>query len=127
MSSESVHGLGRRRFEFSFPEWDLRVLVEECEGEVVVRATRDRFSRQRKEFFIRELAQEGFIPDGYCWTTLAEPGSFRGVRWIIDSSWLRVPVKVTVRARRFMIRLLASATVGWLGALASVIVHTRRR
>ena len=56
-----------QRYEFSFPDLDTLVQVEERAGAVLVRATRDTFSSARKEYFIRELAAEGFIPDEFQW------------------------------------------------------------
>ena len=107
-------------FEFYFPDRDTLLLVEETGDTVVIRATRNTFSEQRKRRFIHELAAEGFIPDSYQWFQLAEPGSYAGVRWLIDRSWLEISEAMRAPARRFMRRLLAAAVLFWLGLMAAL-------
>lgn len=108
-------------FEFYFPVLDTLVLVEELDGAVVVRATRDTFSERRKHCFIRELAAEGFIPDSYRWFSLAGAESYRGVRWLVDISWVKLSEAVTVRARRFMMRLFLSASLLSVAIMAALL------
>ena len=110
----------RHRFEFYFSRLDTLVLVEEADGDVVVRATRDTFSEGRKEGFIHELAQEGFIPDEYRWRSVAGVDTLCGVRWLIDVSWLQLAPEAIVTARRFMLRLFLSVTVLWILLLAGL-------
>lgn len=126
MNPESASGLTSRRFEFFFPERDALVLVELCQGEVVVRSTRGNFSRARKEAFVCELVAEGFIPESYRWALLAEPGSFRGVRWVVDASWVRLPAGLLQRTRRFMLRLLVSTAVLWAAMVGGAVLHAVR-
>jgi hypothetical protein len=77
-----------RRFEFSFPALDTELQVELRDDEVVIRATRDAFTEDRKAAFIHELASEGFIPDEYLWYSAFEGrGSGQVVRWRIDPFW----------------------------------------
>ena len=102
------------RFEFSFPQLDTLVQVEESEGEIVIRATRDTFTEARRASFIRELATEGFIPDQYRWAQLTDYRGASGVRWLIDHSWLKPNEAMVARTRRFMVRLLLGAGVLWL-------------
>jgi hypothetical protein len=74
------------KVELYIPDLDNHVLIENSAGGVVICATRDNFSDQRKTFFIRHLAAEGYIPDRYEW--FSEPagdGSF-GVKWIARAS-----------------------------------------
>jgi hypothetical protein len=95
-------------FEFCFPKLDTLLLVEVEEGGVTIRATRDTFSPQRKACFVRELVAEGFIPDEFEWHSIGDPQSFhRGVRWLVDFSWLRVDVDMAPRTR-----ILAKALLG---------------
>src|SRR4051812_6475504 len=101
-------------FEFCFPNLDTLVQVEELHGDVVIRATRPTFSEQRKLCFIRELAAEGFIPDECRWFPLAGPGSFKGIRWLVDASWLTISPAVLAQTRSFVIRLLAGTGVVWV-------------
>jgi hypothetical protein len=97
-------------FEFAFPRLDTLLLVEVADGAVTIRATRDTFSPQRKACFIRELAAEGFIPEEFRWLQLEEPQSFhRGVRWLVDFSWLSVDGSRFDRTRRGMTRLVGVA------------------
>jgi hypothetical protein len=99
-----------RCFEFSFPKMDTLLRVEESDGKVTVRASRDSFSTRRKISFIRELVAEGFIPDDYKWYLLADTESpFRGVQWRVDQSWLSLDEAAMARTRRSMMKILASA------------------
>jgi hypothetical protein len=112
------------RYEFAFPHLDTLVQVEKHLGTVLVRATRDTFSSARKEYFIRELAAEGFIPDEFQWFQLST--SFptqRGVRWIIDFSWLKPSPEIAASTGRFMRRLLFGAGIFWVGLMLLVICH----
>jgi hypothetical protein len=109
-------------FEFYFSDLDTLLQVEESDGTVVVRATRDTVSERRKQCFIRELAAEGFIPDSYRWFLLASSESFRGVRWVVDTSWVKLSEVVTIRVRRFMMRLFLSATL-LLAIMTALIMH----
>ena len=111
-----------RKFEFYFHDRDTLVQVESSARTVVVRASRDTFSEQRKSSFVRELAAEGFIPDGYQWFSLAGPDSYLGVRWLVDISWLELPEIVLAQARRFMTGLLVGATLLWLAVLTPVFL-----
>jgi hypothetical protein len=110
-------------FEFYFSDLDTLVQVEESDGAVVVRATRDSVSERRKQCFIRELAAEGFIPDSYRWFLLASSESFRGVRWVVDTSWVKLSEVVTIRVRCFMMRLFLSSTLLLVTLAAILILH----
>jgi hypothetical protein len=109
-------------FEFYFPDLDTQLLVEEIEDKVVIHASRNTFSDQRKARFLRHLAAEGFIPDEHQWFSgFKSQGS--QVCWLVDTSWVGVPKAIIVRSRNFMIRLLISATLLWLGLMAAVLFH----
>jgi hypothetical protein len=100
------------RFEFCFPRMDTLVLVEVTEGDVTIRATRDSFSPQRKARFVRELVSEGFIPEEYRWLPVGEPQSYqRGVRWVVDFSWLGIDEEMMARMRRKTAVFLGMALV----------------
>ncbi len=99
-----------RRFEFGFPQLDTLLRVEVLDDGVIVRASRDTFTAQRKACFVRELAAEGFIPDEYRWFAQEDKGEFhRGVRWLVDFSWMEISEVIAARSRRFMLRLLTCA------------------
>jgi hypothetical protein len=96
--------------EFCFPRLDTHVRVEVSDESVTIRATRDTFSSVRKDFFVRELAAEGFIPDQYRWSSQAEFGLPYGrVRWLVDYEWLAISEEIVAKSRRFALRLFAVA------------------
>jgi len=108
-----------KKFEFYFPNLDNLILVENLEdGGVVIRATRDNFSGERRLYFIRELATEGFIPDCYQWWN----DSVSGITWVIDISWLKIPRVWTLRSRKFMVRLLILSALFWLATMRVIYV-----
>ena len=100
------------QFEFCFPHLDTLLLVEERDGAVVIRASRNTFSPMRKAYFIRELATEGFIDDRYLWANGTD--SLGGVIWLVDFSWLKPNPAHAAVSRRFMHRLFVMAMVLWL-------------
>ena len=105
-------------YEFYLRDIDTRVLVEESEEGVVIRASRDTFSERRKLSFIRELAAEGFIADCF-------ERSCQGVRWLVDTSAAMPHEDVTARTDRFMVCLWICALLLWAALLAGTIVHGR--
>ena len=111
-----------RCFEFYFPDLDTLVLVEDAGDRVIIRATRNSFSDRRKAYFIRRLAAEGFIPDHFQWTSSLN-SEWSQIGWFVDTSRVRAHKGDTVRTRRFMIRLLASMALIWLGIMAAVLFH----
>jgi len=74
------------RFELYIPDLDNHLLIENSEGGIVIRTTRDNLSEKRKTFFIRHLAAEGFIPDRYEWFPDPAEDGFFGVKWVADSA-----------------------------------------
>jgi hypothetical protein len=75
-----------QKFELYVRDLDNHVLIENSAGGVVISATRDNFSDQRKTFFIRHLAAEGYIPDRYEWFSEPSADGFFGVKWITGAS-----------------------------------------
>jgi len=112
-----------KQFEFYFPDLDTRVLVEECEDEVVVSATRNAFSELRKIFFVRELAAEGFIPDEYQGFSGFGAMTWLRVRWLVDTSWVKANEVQAALARRFMMRLFVSATLLWFVLMTALFLR----
>ena len=55
----------QRQFEFCFPNLDTLVLVEEFDDCLLIRATRNTFSEERKIRFVHELVAEGFVSESY--------------------------------------------------------------
>jgi len=110
-------------FEFCFSELDTLVCVENRPDEVLIHATRATFSEERKAYFIRELAAEGFIPVDYKW--FGERSSFSGnpvVQWLVDCSWWKPSPHAVASIRRFMIRTLVGAALLWLLLMTCVIL-----
>jgi hypothetical protein len=115
-----THATEPPHFESYFARLDTLVLVEARDDAVVIRATRVTFSERRKEYFIRELAAEGFIPDACRWFSPAGGAAAARVRGLVDFSWLKPDEALTAQTRRFVIRLLLSATLLWLLLLGSL-------
>ena len=121
-----THSLPPSCYDFYFPDVDTLVRVEASPEAVTIRASRNTFSERRKRCFIHELAAEGFIPDDYEWLSLAGSEVSRGVRWLVDFSWLKITPEVTACANRFMLRLLAGAGLLWLGLMAVLLLTASR-
>jgi len=115
-----------RTFEFCFPRHDTLVLVEDAGGEVLIRATRDTFTEERKLAFVHELAAEGFIPDRYLWCSTINQHDILGVRWLVDYSWLALNEAMLARTRRFVVRLLVASALAWLALMALVLLRISR-
>ena len=112
--------------EFYFTDVDTLIQVEQSASAIIIRASRNTFGEQRKRRFIHELAAEGFIPDDYEWLSLASSELSRGVRWLVDVSWLRLDPAVTAKARRFMARLITGAGLLWLVLMTALLLHSAR-
>lgn len=107
-------------FEFYFRDLDTLVKVETPDPDtVIVRATRNTFSERRKVSFIRELAAEGFIPDGCQWYPL--PAGMPRIHWVIDVSWLRLSEAAKARSRRFMYSVLGGGFALWTALLTTLL------
>lgn len=111
-----------RSFEFYFPDVDTLLLAEHRADKVVVRATKNTFSEQRKITFIHHLASEGFIPDYYQWLSNLDP-AWSNIYWCVDYSWLKTRQTTTPRTTKVMIGLLASAIALWTGLMLAVFEH----
>jgi len=112
-----------RIFEFYFPDVDTLVQVEETDGAVVIRSTRNSFSERRKFYFIRELAAEGFISESYRWFSSADSPLLPGIRWLVDISWVELPKAALAQTRRLVVRLLAGGFLLWLVLMLSLFLR----
>ncbi len=113
--------LNTRCFEFYFRDVDTYLQVENTDPEaVVVRATRNTFSERRKISFIRQLAAEGFIPDGCQWYPL--PAGMPRIRWVIDVSWLRMSESAKSRSRRLVVSLVGGGVLLWTALLSGLLL-----
>lgn len=116
-----------RDFQFYFPDLDNIVLVE-CHPDesVIVRASRNNVPDDRKIFFIRKLAAEGFIPDSYQWFSGSMDGA-NGLLWIKDYSWLETTqLAVKRKSNRAMKRMLVAACVLWLAMMRVLLVSNHQ-
>jgi hypothetical protein len=98
-----------RRFQFRFPRLDMDLQVEVVDEAVTVRASRNAFNAQRKDSFIRELASEGFIPESNLWRSLT---GGRGIKWIIDRSWMGFDEMAAAYGRRVGIGTFSGMLLG---------------
>ena len=115
---------GREQYEFYFPEVDVHVLVENHPDEVLLRASSQNFSERRKIVFIRHLAAEGFIPTHYRWFAECASSGFAPIRWVVDTTWLKIHPELTRRTTRFMRALLIEAGLLWLAVLTLIFLHS---
>lgn len=84
--------------------------VEVSDEFTTIRATRDTFSPLRKDYFIRNLASEGFIPDDCRWSEPVDSEvSIGRIRWLVDYSWLTISEETLQISRRLAHRLFAGA------------------
>lgn len=118
-----IHLPNPQIFEFSFPQFDTLLRVEALDSQIVIRATRDSFSEQRKLSFIRELASEGFIRDELRWFSDERLRADPGILWVVDYSWLSLNPRLLARSRRFMIGFISVALLGWLAMMAFLFWH----
>jgi hypothetical protein len=97
-------------FDFCFPRMDTLLRVEVEGRDITIRATRDTFTERQKDYFVRELAAEGFIPEESRWFRHEGPEPWQhGVRWLVDFAWLEIDEAVTARTRRWMHSIIALA------------------
>jgi len=82
-------------YEFFTQQPENMIQVEtRHDGEVHITLAVDNFSEQRKAYFVRELAAEGFIPDHFCYLSENE---LLGVKWHLGTEWCSVhePTRAT--------------------------------
>jgi hypothetical protein len=73
---------------------------------VRIRATRGGFSQRDKQFFVRHLAAEGFIPDRYCRYSGDCSQEPSGIDWEVDENAIEKSWIVTRRrASGLMVKL----------------------
>lgn len=110
-------------YEFCFPELDTLVQVENWNNRVIIRATRDSFSDERRTCFVRELAAEGFIPDDYRWFSAGSYFSRWPVRWLVDFTWLKLDPQMLAQTDRFMARLFAGVVLLWFVLMTTLFLN----
>jgi hypothetical protein len=118
-----LHEADTHIFEFAFPALDTLVRVVAAGDDITIRATRDTFSEQRKERFIRELAAEGFIADEFRWRLLSGSGGGGRVRWVVDPSWAMPGPEAIAQTDRWVLGLLGGGILLWLILLGSLFLR----
>jgi hypothetical protein len=116
-----------RTFEFVHRRPDCVLRVESQQTGVRIRATRGGFSQREKQFFVRHLAAEGFIPDRYCWFAGDCDETSLRIDWCVEEHSVRKGVGAVLprgRATAFMIRLFVGASILWLAELAFLFLKT---
>jgi hypothetical protein len=98
------------------------VLVENQDGAVVIRTVREDFSPQEKEFWVRYLAAEGYIPEFYQWSGEPDSEWSRGLTWIAGGGGLRAK-ELQNKALRDVLRLLGCAGLVWLALMVFAFLH----
>lgn len=112
-----------RCYEFDFPQLDTAIEIKVAPETVVILASRNSFSEERKRCFIRELAAEGFIDESWAWR---EPGGSNGMRWIVDPAEFLPGAAALARTRRFMLGLFFSIVALGLVLMGGVILSAGR-
>jgi hypothetical protein len=113
------------KIQLSLQKPENRILVQNSESCVVIRAARDNFSEREMAWFIRYLAAEGFISDEFeDFQTFDWTGT--SITWVVDRSWMRREITRLQRLDRFLIQLFVSASVLWLALMAFAFLHFAR-
>lgn len=72
-------------FEFRFPQLDTNLRLEVHGDHATIVASRNTFSKRRKELFVREIAAEGFISHSVAGGFGRDnSGQCPGIRWVLD-------------------------------------------
>lgn len=119
-------GSTSQTFEFVHRRPDCVLKVENHQTGVRICATRDCFSARDKEFFVRHLAAEGFIPDRYRWFSGDSGDPSSGLDWCVEDclNYSRAAVSQR-RANAFMIRLLVCVSILWVVEIAFLILKNQ--
>jgi hypothetical protein len=98
-----------RFYEFRFPHLDTMLKLEVLGENATIFASRNTFSRRRKELFVRELALEGFIPEAVASAFSKENGRHGGgLRWLLDEG-LGTPDTADAESQRLGLGILKAS------------------
>ena len=93
---------------------------------VKIRAVRDNFTARDKAFFVRHLANEGFIADRYR-SYSDDWGGATGIEWVIEGASIQTDVegsKPQRRADAFMMRLVIYSFLLWLIQITFLLLRS---
>jgi hypothetical protein len=116
-------GLSSFEFRHQAPENLLR--VERDGAGVTIRAARDNFSLRDKTFFVRYLANEGFISQRHRRFAAEQRGGRGGLEWLVEEGHPRTgwtSAGATPRATAFMIRLFVYGFLVWVLQITMLFV-----
>jgi hypothetical protein len=114
-------------FEFVHRRPDYVVVVENHAPRVRIRVTRGGLSEREKDFFVRHLAAEGFIPDCYRWFSGDCDQALSGIEWRVEDCSVKNSSNTFVaqpRASVVMIRFLICTSILWLVELTFLFSTT---
>jgi hypothetical protein len=96
-------------YEFRFPQLDTMLKLEVQGDSAMIVASRNTFSRRRKELFVRELAAEGFISDSVAGSFGKDnDGQCGGIRWVLDEG-LALSDVFDVESERFGLKVFKTS------------------
>ncbi len=114
-------------FKFVHRRPDCVLKVENRETGVRICATHGGFSARDKQFFVRHLVAEGFIPERYRWFSGERGKPSSGLEWCVEDRSVNDlgVVMLRSRANAFMIRLIVCASILWLVELGCLFLNRR--
>jgi hypothetical protein len=115
-------------FEFVHERPKCVLTVENHENGIRISATRGGFSARDKEFFVRHLVDEGFIPERYRWFSGVCDELLSGIEWQVEDCSVKNDSETVVPRRcanAFMTRLLTCASILWLVELTLLFLKSR--
>lgn len=89
------------------------------EGEVHTRMARGNFSAQRKACLVRELANEGFIPDHFLFLSDNE---LLGVKWSVSTDHVKLQPSVSRLANQRTRVLILSCLMLWSALMVALML-----
>ncbi len=111
----------RAPIQFSTHNPENIIVIENFRGDrVILRAAHDNFSQRRKAFLVRQLAAEGYIPDGFEHTT--QEAWPEDLIWVVDRSLALMGAEATRRLRRTMRRLILAGCGLWVAEMVLLLL-----
>jgi len=115
-----------RVFEFAHSHPENFLKVESYGAGVRIRAARDNFTARDKAFFVRHLANEGFIAYRYR-SYSDESGGATGIEWVLEGASIQTGMEKGRPQRgadAFMTRLLVYSFLLWLITITLLVLKS---